>query len=471
MKYRFIHERGDCPLLATEEIANVWSSSIKKTVACGDSPLFFIYKNGWVRIYGSEQCNQRNINFIFRKINQDKNYVRKIKNIFTEQSKIFLNFVEQLQQTDFKKLSNNQLIFLKEKYIKLYHQTAPYGEPLPFFLKEKLQQVLDDYLINQLKIQAKDYEILLAPIYQSFLEREKKDLFKITKKFKNREQFKKLIDQHTKQYQWLLFDYAGLVVDKKYFEKRAKEFFKKPPKFIDPRKLKNQKKLLLKKYKINHLHQYYLKILEDLYFLMDYKKEVLSQGHFAITPLYQEAGRRVGLNLAEVRWLSWEELKEFLSKNKKPLRKKVLARKKWSVVKFVNGKLKFLTREEGREIVREIEKEELVDKNIKEIKGVPISKGIVSGKICYLKSAFECDKMKNGEILLVSNTTPDFMPAIKKAKAIITNEGGITCHAAIISRELKIPAVVGTKIATQILKDGDLVEVNANNGIVKIIKV
>jgi len=59
---------------------------------------------------------------------------------------------------------------------------------------------------------------------------------------------------------------------------------------------------------------------------------------------------------------------------------------------------------------------------------------------------------------------------MKKAVAVITDEGGITCHAAIVSRELKIPCIVGTKIATRVLKDGDKVEVDADKGVVKIIK-
>ena len=59
---------------------------------------------------------------------------------------------------------------------------------------------------------------------------------------------------------------------------------------------------------------------------------------------------------------------------------------------------------------------------------------------------------------------------MKKTRFIITDEGGLTCHAAIVSRELKIPCIVGTKIATKVLKDGDLVEADANKGIVKIIK-
>lgn len=67
-------------------------------------------------------------------------------------------------------------------------------------------------------------------------------------------------------------------------------------------------------------------------------------------------------------------------------------------------------------------------------------------------------------------TSPWYLPAMKKATAIVTDEGGITCHAAIVSRELKKPCIIGTKIATKVLKDGDLVEVDANKGIVRIIK-
>ena len=67
-------------------------------------------------------------------------------------------------------------------------------------------------------------------------------------------------------------------------------------------------------------------------------------------------------------------------------------------------------------------------------------------------------------------TTPDFVPAMRKAAAIITNEGGITCHAAIVSRELGKPCITGTKIASKVLKDGDMVEVDAEKGIVRIMK-
>lgn len=67
-------------------------------------------------------------------------------------------------------------------------------------------------------------------------------------------------------------------------------------------------------------------------------------------------------------------------------------------------------------------------------------------------------------------TSVDFVPIMKRASAFVTDEGGITSHASIVSREMNKPCIIGTKIATQVLKDGDLVEVDANNGVVKILK-
>jgi pyruvate,water dikinase len=96
--------------------------------------------------------------------------------------------------------------------------------------------------------------------------------------------------------------------------------------------------------------------------------------------------------------------------------------------------------------------------------------GYAKGKIKVIKSSKDFNQFKQGNILVTSMTVPDYVPLMKKSAAIITDEGGISCHASIISRELKIPCIIGTKIATKIFKDGDLVEVDANKGIV-IIKV
>ncbi len=100
------------------------------------------------------------------------------------------------------------------------------------------------------------------------------------------------------------------------------------------------------------------------------------------------------------------------------------------------------------------------------VKGLPASPGVASGKVNKIKDSTELDKIKEGDILVTVMTTPDMVPAMKRAAAIITNEGGMTCHASIVSRELGIPCIVGTGNATEILNNGDVVTVDAKLGVV-----
>lgn len=99
-----------------------------------------------------------------------------------------------------------------------------------------------------------------------------------------------------------------------------------------------------------------------------------------------------------------------------------------------------------------------------------VSKGKAKGKIKLLLRREEIAKIKKGDILVAPQDTPWYMPELKKAGGVITDGGGMTCHAAIVSRELGIPCVISTKIATKVLRDGQIVEVDADKGVVKIIK-
>lgn len=105
-----------------------------------------------------------------------------------------------------------------------------------------------------------------------------------------------------------------------------------------------------------------------------------------------------------------------------------------------------------------------------EIKGSVAQGGQATGKAKIVLNAKDFNKFNEGDILVTSMTRPEFVPLMKKAGAVITDEGGVTCHAAIVSRELKLPCIIGTKTATQVLKDDMQVEVDANNGLIKILK-
>lgn len=96
--------------------------------------------------------------------------------------------------------------------------------------------------------------------------------------------------------------------------------------------------------------------------------------------------------------------------------------------------------------------------------GSSASPGVGTGPARILKNPKEINKVKKGDILVAEMTSPDYVPAMKKANAIVTNKGGMTSHAAIVSRELGIPCVVGTKEATKILKQGDVITVDGTSG-------
>ncbi len=107
------------------------------------------------------------------------------------------------------------------------------------------------------------------------------------------------------------------------------------------------------------------------------------------------------------------------------------------------------------------------------IQGVLASRGesyYFRGVAKILSSPKEVDKINEGDILITKMTSPDYIVAMRKAGAIITDEGGILCHAAVVSRELGITCIVGTKVATKMIKDGDVIEIHGGRGTVKIIE-
>ena len=151
-------------------------------------------------------------------------------------------------------------------------------------------------------------------------------------------------------------------------------------------------------------------------------------------------------------------------KTDKTLFDKIRSRKEIYVLAVIGSKLEFMEDERAREFLKNIGTEK---SDVNELKGQTGYKGCVKGKAVVVTDRKEFDKVKKGDILVTTTTTPQFIPLVKKVRAIVADSGGITSHAAILSREMKIPCVIGTGIATDVFKDGDLIEVDADKGIVK----
>ena len=185
--------------------------------------------------------------------------------------------------------------------------------------------------------------------------------------------------------------------------------------------------------------------------------------------LFTRIGKKLDITPALVFFMFPEEIKESLKKEKGVVNEKTLKeRKKLSVLIVENKKSRYVIGKEAEKIYEELQESEIKEQN--ELKGQSAFKGKVRGTVCVVQTQEELKKIKQGVILVTPMTSVTYVPYLEKVAAIVTDEGGIICHAASIAREMRIPAIIGTKIATKILKDGDLVEVDAEKGIVRKIQ-
>ena len=100
------------------------------------------------------------------------------------------------------------------------------------------------------------------------------------------------------------------------------------------------------------------------------------------------------------------------------------------------------------------------------VRGLGAAPGRASGPVRVIGSLADAGRLRDGDVLVTHMTSPDWVPLMRRAAAIVTDSGGMTCHAAIVSRELGVPCVVGTGEATRKLRDGELVTVDATHGVV-----
>ncbi len=150
--------------------------------------------------------------------------------------------------------------------------------------------------------------------------------------------------------------------------------------------------------------------------------------------------------------------------------KSIKARKKFYVFIATKNSTCIFIEKEARKILRKEHFKNFLPPKTEQIKGFPVFPGKVKGKVFIAANLSDFKKSGKNKIIVTSMTIPQFNPFLKKHKALVTNEGGINCHASITAREFDIPCVVGTKIATQVFKNGDLVEVDTSKGIVRKLK-
>ena len=194
------------------------------------------------------------------------------------------------------------------------------------------------------------------------------------------------------------------------------------------------------------------------------------QSNFHLQPLLKEFARRGSVSIQKVVMMLTDEIKQMVEEERMPEGVDFEGRKEAAVIWLGNSEFNYIFGNKAKEMILEKFSDLVVVKDTKEIKGTVSSKGEkVQGKVRIVTKE-NISEFREGEILVTIMTSPEFVPTMQKAKAIITDEGGVLCHAAIVSRELNKPCIIGTQTSTKILKTGDIIEVDTGKGIVKILK-
>jgi len=409
--------------------------------------------------------------YILNKIKNDYQFPKKHLVEFEKRANILLNSYKDIPRINLKELSKKDLLKIFVDYTESYKKLAPFMAT-PHFFQVVLEGKIKEY------ISKKNFgnNLLLAlsiPSRETFETVYQKELLKLSIKFikgKNNQIVKKFI----KKWAWIAMD------DYLYDELNEKDvleainnnrsLYKDIKKILIELK-DNQKnsfrkaKSVIKILNLNEEQKFLINLLQEYIWLRTDRLKTFRKGFFYTKPLLLEISRRAGLTGNEIYCLTPPEIIDYLKKNKLPNKKLLHKRSEGCVLALIDGKHSLYS---GKEWIEKFERLMGLKDNkvVKVIKGRVACLGKAEGKVKIVLSKEEIDKVKKGDILVTNMTSPDYVMAMRRASAIITDEGGVTCHAAIVSRELGVPCIVGTGNATEVLKDGDLVEVDANKGIV-----
>lgn len=386
---------------------------------------------------------------------------------------------EKVRKTDLAECSDAQLTVL---YDFLCQKSFPAQGLLGIDI-DAIDVVFEDFLWEKIRKEIKTkinptqfaelYKEISIPLYETYLAEEEKEVIKLVlKKSVSPQAVKKLYEK----FWWTKLGWENMVPHElKDFVLRVKNYskrkdLKKQLADISRRlnQIKKRRNCLIKKYKLSKEIVDWLKVMDKYIYLHDLRKEMQVRTTYSFYLLMSEVARRLRLKKDDLEWLWYDEVKDLLRGKK--FDKQEVERRRRAICVIVSKKG---IKTWSGQVAIDRHKKELPEekREVKEFKGVGVTSGKVRARVKVCSGAEEVfRKVKKGEILVCGMTLPDYVPAMKRAAAIITDEGGITCHAAIISRELGIPCIVGTKNASRVLKDGDLVEVDAERGVVKILK-
>ena len=292
------------------------------------------------------------------------------------------------------------------------------------------------------------------------------------KKAKN---FEALLQRHLDKWRLIGFAARHKIMTLEELRKRAKAI-RQPEKerqALLEKEKKSKKKIekIKKDLKLNAKEKRLVEVVRSILFNRSIEEIHFCHQEYIFLEFFKAIAREHGISLNQSKRMIMPEIFDVLRTGKLgPSALELDRRKQSALILFNKGMISVLSGHHSEEMARALFKDLAPKKFTGTLHGQCGATGKASGKVRVIHHMAHLDYFKRGEILVTAATNPAFVVAMKKAAAIVTDEGGITCHAAILSRELGIPCVIGTKIATQVLKDGDRLKVDATEGVVKKVK-
>jgi phosphohistidine swiveling domain-containing protein len=390
-------------------------------------------------------------------------------------------YLQKVETTDFSQMNKEELLLYFKEFVSISNQTCKWYRGTRHETEREAEKIVRKLIAERFPESERDkiFQILTTSPYSDPIKEEKDDWLKILKKGKViEEDFSNHIRKHSMFFtniyteeelkQTIIGRYESdkdqtckLVWEKIESEKKASQ-------------LKEKQKLILEAINSEKLKDYLI-----IFQRFGEYRFRLKPGYAGIEVLslkmLSRLGELAGMSVKDLHeLLTIKETLNFLKTGDLPNYDILEARKKCRVYVVCNKKQIILQGDEGINFLNETVFRKKRD--LKELKGTPACSGFVKGRVKLILSnkmdeiQKALEEFEEGDILVSHNTQPNMVPLMAKAAAIVTAQGGITSHSAVVAREFNIPCVVGIDSVTLHLKDGETIEVDANKGIVRKIK-
>lgn len=481
--------------------AQIWLSAfvnnMEETVGRNYKKVLCVFKNIKLKFYYKQKDSERFSAHVFGLVNKNPSFGHKINKEIIYHTDKLVSFAEGVRKLNLKKLTNKELWKIWQLNDDIHTELYTWGW-LPN-VTDMFHANFTNYLHNYLKKigvsedKINEYLVILTnPTKSSIVNQEREEFFKLALvvshtrninkllKFKPRQFIarlsfnnRELLRLHWEKWHHLAYNFIGPKVTS--IEEYAYNLQELLLSGIKPHNLLNRENTkrsleakkqnkLLAKLKVDNKHRQLFKVWGDFMLTKFYRRNGQIRTVVIFRKVMQEIGNRLGLSLSQVRTMLNSEIKKSLlggQVNKHELTRRV----KLCVYYGEKSREVVYTGIKAKKLINSVPEAEITQ--VTELHGQCGCVGKAIGQVKLIFRPRDMIKMKQGDILVSIATDPDIVPAMQKAGAIVTEQGGVTSHAAIVSRELGIPCLIGTKIATKVFKDGDMVEVDAAKGIVR----